>query len=77
MQRFHIRFRAKCFLHLALAAPAYRAEEFKLPGVSFTSEGKMEHGINLRISAASAVMQLVYRSVVVKEERSRKAKLSN
>ncbi|KAI3376265.1 hypothetical protein L3Q82_016773 [Scortum barcoo] len=41
-----------------------------------TSEGKMEREIDRRIGAASAVMRSVYRTVVVKKELSRKAKLS-
>ncbi|KAI3367177.1 hypothetical protein L3Q82_008232 [Scortum barcoo] len=46
------------------------------PGVLFTSEGKIEREIDRRIGAASAVMRSVYRTVVVKKELSRKAKLS-
>ncbi|TKS65587.1 NLR family CARD domain-containing protein 3 CARD15-like protein [Collichthys lucidus] len=51
-------------------------DEFKYPGVLFTSEGRMEREIDRRISAASAVMQTLHRSVVVKEEMSQKVKLS-
>ena len=43
---------------------------------TFTSEGRMEHENDRRIGAAAAVMQSLYRSVVVKKELSRKAKLS-
>ena len=50
-----------------------QVEEFKYLGVLFTSEGRMEREIDRRIGAASAVM---HRSVVVKRELSRKAKLS-
>ena len=53
-----------------------QVEEFKYLGVSFTSEGTMEREIDRRIGAASAVMRTLYRSVVVKKELSRKAKLS-
>ncbi|KAI3358099.1 hypothetical protein L3Q82_003107 [Scortum barcoo] len=53
-----------------------QVEEFKYLGVLFTSEGKMEREIDRRIGAVSAVMRLVYRTVVVKKELSRKAKLS-
>ncbi|KAI3371780.1 hypothetical protein L3Q82_024339 [Scortum barcoo] len=53
-----------------------QVEEFKYLGVLFTSEGKMEREIDRRIGAASAVMRSVYRTVVVKKELSRKAKLS-
>ncbi|KAI3373314.1 hypothetical protein L3Q82_006613 [Scortum barcoo] len=53
-----------------------QVEEFKYLGVLFTSEGKMEREIDRRIGAASAVMRSVYRTIVVKKELSRKAKLS-
>ena len=53
-----------------------QVEEFKYLGVLFTSGGRTEREIDRRIGAASAVMQALYRSVVVKKELSRKAKLS-
>ena len=53
-----------------------QVEEFKYLGVLFTSEGRMEREIDRRIAAASAVKRSLYRSVVVKRELSRKAKLS-
>ncbi|KAK0144934.1 hypothetical protein N1851_016177 [Merluccius polli] len=53
-----------------------QVEEFKYLGVMFTSEGRMEREIDRRIGAASAVMRTLHRSVVVKRELSRKAKLS-
>ncbi|KAK3532712.1 hypothetical protein QTP86_028082, partial [Hemibagrus guttatus] len=53
-----------------------QVEEFKYLGVLFTSEGRMDHEIDSWIGAAAAVMQSMYRSVVVKKELSRKAKLS-
>ena len=53
-----------------------QVEEFKYLGVSFTSEGRMEREIDRRIGAACAVMRSLYRTVVVKRELSRKAKLS-
>ena len=53
-----------------------QVEEFKYLGVLFTSEGRMEREIDRWIGAASAVMRSLYRSVVVKRELSRKAKLS-
>ncbi|TWW64123.1 hypothetical protein D4764_03G0011310 [Takifugu flavidus] len=43
-----------------------KVEEFKYLGVLFTSEGRMEQEIDRRISAASAVMQTLHRSIVVK-----------
>ncbi|KAK3535054.1 hypothetical protein QTP70_002584 [Hemibagrus guttatus] len=53
-----------------------QVEEFKYLGVLFTSEGRMDREIDRRIVAAAAVMRSMYRSVVVKKELSRKAKLS-
>ena len=53
-----------------------QAKEFKYLGVLVTSEGKIEREMDRRIGAASAVMRALYRSVVVKKELSRKAKLS-
>ena len=53
-----------------------QAKEFKYLGVLFMSEGKMEWEMDRRIGAASAVMRALYRSIVVKKELSRKAKLS-
>ncbi|TWW53400.1 hypothetical protein D4764_0262180, partial [Takifugu flavidus] len=53
-----------------------QVEEFKYLGVLFTSEGRMEQEIDRRIGAASTVMRTLHRSVVVKRELSRKAKLS-
>ncbi|TKS65499.1 putative uncharacterized transposon-derived protein [Collichthys lucidus] len=53
-----------------------QVEEFKYLGVLFTSEGRMEREIDWQIGAASAVMQTLHRSVAVKKELSRKAKLS-
>ncbi len=50
-----------------------QVEEFRYLGVLFTSEGRMEREIDRRIGA---VMRSMYRSVVVKKELSRKAKLS-
>ncbi|TWW74357.1 hypothetical protein D4764_14G0003580 [Takifugu flavidus] len=53
-----------------------QVEEIKYLGILFTSEGRMEREIDRRIGAASAVMRALNRSVVVKKELSRKAKLS-
>ncbi|TWW73603.1 hypothetical protein D4764_15G0009970 [Takifugu flavidus] len=53
-----------------------QVEEFKYLGVLFTSEGRMEWEIDRRIGAASAVIWTLHRSVVVKRELRRKAKLS-
>ncbi|KAK0155439.1 hypothetical protein N1851_002166 [Merluccius polli] len=48
----------------------------KYLGVLFTTEAKREREIDRRMGAASAVMQALYRTVVVKRELSREAKLS-
>ncbi|KAK3522936.1 hypothetical protein QTP86_009714 [Hemibagrus guttatus] len=53
-----------------------QVEEFKYLGVLFTSEGRMDREIDRRIGAAAAIMRSMNRSVVVKKELSRKAKLS-
>ncbi|KAK3564604.1 hypothetical protein QTP86_023765, partial [Hemibagrus guttatus] len=53
-----------------------QVEEFKYLMVLFTSEGRMDHEIDRQIGAVAAVMRSMYRSVVVKKELSRKAKLS-
>ncbi|TWW61291.1 hypothetical protein D4764_05G0013810 [Takifugu flavidus] len=53
-----------------------QVEEFKYLGVLFTSGGRMEREIDRRIGVASTVMRTLHRSVVVKRELSRKAKLS-
>ncbi|KAK3575619.1 hypothetical protein QTP86_031501, partial [Hemibagrus guttatus] len=53
-----------------------QVEEFKYLGVLFMIEGRMDREIDRRIAAAAAVMRSMYRSVVVKKELSRKAKLS-
>ncbi|PWA30813.1 hypothetical protein CCH79_00017367, partial [Gambusia affinis] len=44
-------------------------------GILFTNEGRREQEIDRQISAASAVKRALYRSVVVKRELSKKAKL--
>ncbi|TWW54834.1 hypothetical protein D4764_0259720, partial [Takifugu flavidus] len=56
-----------------------QVEEFKYLGILFTSEGRMEREIEryLRIGVGSAVMRVLNRSVMVKKELSRKAKLSS
>ncbi|KAK3508205.1 hypothetical protein QTP70_017467 [Hemibagrus guttatus] len=53
-----------------------QVEQFKYLRVLFTSEGRMDREFDRRIGAAAAVMRSMYRSVVVKKELSRKAKLS-
>ncbi|KAK3524784.1 hypothetical protein QTP86_005457 [Hemibagrus guttatus] len=53
-----------------------QVEEFKYLGVLFMSEGRMYREIDRRIGAAAAVIRSMYRSVVMKKELTRKAKLS-
>ncbi|XP_070399338.1 uncharacterized protein [Nothobranchius furzeri] len=53
-----------------------QVEEFKYLRVLFTSEGRRDREIGRRIGSASAVMQTLSRSVVVKRELSQKARLS-
>ncbi|TWW75399.1 hypothetical protein D4764_13G0000610 [Takifugu flavidus] len=53
-----------------------QVEKFKYLGILFTSEGRMEREINRWIGAASAVVWVLNRSVMVKKELSQKAKLS-
>lgn len=40
-----------------------QARESSHPGMSFTSDGKVEHEMDRRIDAASAVMKTFYRTV--------------
>ena len=49
-------------------ACSLQAEEIKYLGVLFTSEGRMGREIDGWIGAAVAVMQSLYRSVVVKTD---------
>ncbi|KAK3538434.1 hypothetical protein QTP86_002334, partial [Hemibagrus guttatus] len=63
-----------CTLQVGGVLP--QVEEFKYLWVFFMSEGRMDREIDRRIGAAAAVMRSMYRSVVVKKELSRKAKLS-
>ncbi|XP_061894160.1 solute carrier family 25 member 55a isoform X1 [Entelurus aequoreus] len=67
--------RVECHLRVA-EETLPQVEEFKYLGVLFTSEGRVDREIDRRIGAASSVMRTLYRSVVVKKELSRKAKLS-
>ena len=67
--------RVECPLQVGQVA-LLQVEEFKYLGILFTSDGRREREIDRRIGAASAVMRTLHRSVVVKRELSRKAKLS-
>ena len=51
-------------------------EKFKYLGVAFTSDGRQDEELDTRIGKASAVMRALHYSVVMKQELSKKAKLS-
>ena len=51
-------------------------KEFIYLRVLFTSEGKMEREVDRQISAASALMWVLYQTVVGKKDLSKKTKLS-
>ena len=53
-----------------------QVEKFKYLGVTFMSDGRQEEELDTQISKASAVMQALPFSVVMKQELSKKAKLS-
>ena len=48
--------------------PLKQSEKFKYLGVSFTSDGRQNSELNIRIGKASAVMRQLHRSVVLKRE---------
>ncbi len=50
--------------------------EFKYLEILFMSDSKMKCEINRRNIAASAAIRVLYQTIVVKRELSRKAKLS-
>ena len=50
-------------------------EKFKY-GVAFTSDGRQDEELDIRIGKASAAMQVLHSSVVMKRELSEKTKLS-
>ncbi|XP_054588462.2 uncharacterized protein [Nothobranchius furzeri] len=68
-----IRKRIECLLRVRNEVLP-QVEEFKYLSFLFSSEGKMERKIDRRIGAVFALMQALYRSVVVKRELSRKVK---
>ena len=55
--------------------PLKQSEEFKNLGVSFTSDGRQNSELDIRIGKASAVMRQLHRSVILKWELCTKAKL--
>ena len=65
--------------HCALqvnGATLKQVEKFKYLGVAFTSDGRQDEELDTRIGKASAVTQALHYSVVLKQELSKKAKLS-
>ena len=58
-----------------LLARMKQSGKFKYLGVSFTSEGRQNSELDIRIGKASAVMRQLHRSVVLKRELCTKAKL--
>ena len=57
--------------------PLKQSEKFKYLGVSFTSDGRQNSELDIRIGKASTVMRQLHRSVVLKRELCTRAKLSN
>ena len=53
-----------------------QSEKFKYLGVSFTSDGRQNSELDIRIGKASAVMRQLHRSMVLKRKLCTKAKLS-
>ena len=51
-------------------------EKFKYFSVTFTSDGRQTEELDIQIGKASAVMRALRNSVVMKQELSKKAKLS-
>ena len=56
--------------------PLKQSEKFMYLGVSFTSDGRQNSELDIRIGKASAVMRQLHQSVVLKQELCTKAKLS-
>ena len=53
-----------------------QVEKFKYLGVAFTSDGRQDEELDIRIGKASAVMRALHYAVVMKRELTKKAKLS-
>ena len=49
-----------------------QVEKFKYLGVAFTSDGKQDEELDIRIGKASAVMRALHYSVAMKRELSKK-----
>ena len=64
----------QCSLQLD-GVPLKQSEKCKYLGVSFTSDGRQNSGLDIRIGKASTVMRQLHRIVVLKRELYTKAKL--
>ena len=53
-----------------------QVKKFKYLGVAFTSDGRQDEELDIRIGKASAVMRALHYSVVIKRELSKTATLS-
>ena len=51
-------------------------EKFKYPRVAFTSDGRQDKKLHVRLGKASAIMRDLHHLVVLKRKLSKKAKLS-
>ena len=53
-----------------------QTEKFKYFGVTFSSDGRHDNDLDIRIEKASAIMRQIYRLVLLERELYTKAKLS-
>jgi len=65
----------QCSLQVS-GASLKQVEKFKYLGIIFTSNGRQDEELDTRIGNASAVMRALQYSVVMKQESSKKARLS-
>ena len=66
----------KTKLFLQNEATPKQVEKFKYLGVAFTSNGRQDEELDIRIGKASALTRALHYSVVIKRELPKKAKLS-
>ena len=65
-----------CSLQIDGVATTKTVREIQVSRVSFTSDGRQNSELDIRIGKASAVMRQLHRSVVLKRELRTRAKLS-
>ena len=65
----------QCMLQVN-GATLKQVEKFKYLGVAFTSEGRQDEELDIRICMASSVTRALYYSVVIKRELSKRTNLS-